>query len=123
MTEPTTPAPQDPYTREPAMQFPSFRAATVTADWLEPDVKLPCYHDTRRWNGWGTPYFTLEAGNQLASLMPNLRYVKVRDAFVHTAVESHDEDLEFIAQIITVDGQPLKLYPIGAGFWCWDYPE
>lgn len=123
MTVPTTPVPQDPLTREPATPFPSFRSATVTAEWLEPDAKLPCYHDTRRWNGWGTPYFTLEAGKQLASLMPNLRYVEERDAFVHTAIEFDDEDLEFLGQVIMVEGQPLKAYPIGAGFWCWDYPE
>lgn len=101
MTKPTTPKPQGPLTREPATPFPDFRGATVTADWLAPDAKLPCYHDTRRWNGSGMPYFTLEAGKQLASLMPNLRYVKERDLFVHTAVEMDDEELEFLGLVTT----------------------
>lgn len=123
MTEPTTPVPHDPLTRESATPFPDFRGATVTADWLDPDANLPCYHDTRRWNGWGMPHFTLEAGKQLASLMPNLRYVKERDAFIHTAVELDDEDLEFLGQVIMVDGRRITAYAIGAGFWCWDYPN
>jgi hypothetical protein len=123
MTEPTTPVPQDPLPREPATPFPDFRGATVTADWIDPDAKLACYHDSRRWNGWGMPYFTLEAGKQLASLMPNLKYVEERDSFIHTAQEQDEEDLEFVGQVIVVDGQPIKAYPIGAGYWCWDAPE
>jgi hypothetical protein len=123
MTEPTTLVPQDPRTREPGTPLPDFRGATVTANWLDPDAKLPCYHDTRRWNGWGMPYFSLEAGKQLASLMPNMHYVKERGAFVHTAVEVDDEDLEFFGQIITVDGQRITAYAIGAGLWCWEYPD
>jgi len=61
-------------------------------------------------------YFTLEAGKQLAFLMPNLRMVEEGDAFIHTACEIDEEDLEFKAQLIEVDA-------IGAGIWCWDYPE
>ncbi|WP_300655871.1 hypothetical protein [Hydrogenophaga sp.] len=123
MTEPTTPVPQDPLTRAPATPFPDFRSATVTAEWLDAETKLPCFHDTRRWNGWGMPYFTLEAGKQLASLMPNLRFVEEGDAFIHTACEIDEEDLEFKAQLIEVNGHPTKVYAIGAGIWCWDYPE
>ncbi|MDP3350396.1 MAG: hypothetical protein Q8S92_15505 [Hydrogenophaga sp.] len=123
MTEPTSPVPQDPLTRVPATPFPDFRSATVTAEWLDTDTKLPCYHDTTRWNGWGMPYFTLEAGNQLATLMPNLRFVQERDAFVHTSEEDGEEVLDFIGQVIEVDGQRIKAYAIGAGYWCWDYPE
>ncbi|PZO21369.1 MAG: hypothetical protein DCF26_00055 [Burkholderiales bacterium] len=69
------------------------------------------------------PYFTLEAGKQLASLMPNLQYVEARDAFIHTARELDEEELEFVGQVIVVNGQTIKAYPIGAGYWCWDAPE
>lgn len=123
MTEPTKPVPQDPPALVLATPLPDFRTATVTADWLDAGVKLPCYHDTRHWNGWGMPHFTLAAGNQLAQLMPNLRFVADRDAFVHTAQEVDEDELEFPGQTIMVDGQPIKTYAIGSGYWCWDYPE
>lgn len=99
-----------------------YRAANVSAEWLPEGTSLPCYHDTRHWNGWGMPQFTLDEGLQLMKLMPSLRYDHGSDAFIHMSNEPGEEPLVVEGRTIDVDGASLRVYPIGAGYWCWDYP-
>jgi hypothetical protein len=37
-----------------------LRKGVVSAEFLPDDVKLPCYTDGMRWNGWSMPWFDAE---------------------------------------------------------------
>ncbi len=67
----------------------SFARRHVTGEWLPEDLRLPAYTDGRRWNGWAMPYFDFEV------------------------------DEIFEATTVQVDATSIKVYPIGAGCWCW----
>jgi hypothetical protein len=105
---------------------PPYYAGTVTADWLEDMVAVPCYTNGRLWNGWGTPCFTLEQVKDLVVRMKaplSLGQEEVVRILDDGTVEEYDENEEvwLIADPdeIEVDGVKLVVYLIGDG-WCWD---
>lgn len=77
------------------------------------------YCDNQRWNGWAMPWFTLESARALMNDIPEVKYDEKLDRFT-CQFDSRDDIDEFTPVTITVDGQPLKVYGIGAGFWVWD---
>lgn len=79
------------------------------------------YTDGGTWNRWERPGFTFEVASQIAKDFredgATVDYDQARDCFVFKTDEYPDEDDELFEPRI-VDGQ--KLYPIGAGSWCWE---
>jgi|ThiBio_inoc_plan_1041526.scaffolds.fasta_scaffold03759_5 hypothetical protein len=98
-------------------ELPPFKPGFASGDWMDDGVLLACYYNGTRWNGWSMPQFELEVGLKLCELMPDLRYDKERDAFL---IGDEDGECEFLAEMISVDGRTITVYPIGAGFWCWN---
>lgn len=98
--------------------LPSYSLVAVGAEWLPEELKVPAYSNGMRWNGWAIPYFTFEAARSLLEYMPDLRYDSSRDAFI----SAHEEDA-YIPVMLVIDGQTIKTYPIGSGYWCWYFAE
>lgn len=96
----------------------SYKEGTVTADFLDSAVIVPCFTDGKRWNGWGMPSFTLDIGKSLIPHLPELRYDEEKDAFIWSPHDGEEEMYEPVA--ILVNREPIKVYPIGTGSWTWD---
>jgi|Deesub1362B_J571_1020462.scaffolds.fasta_scaffold25339_3 hypothetical protein len=79
------------------------------------------YTDGRTWNRWECPSFTFEVASQIAEDFredgATVVYDEARDCFVFKTNEYPDEEDELFEPRV-VDGE--KLYPIGAGLWCWE---
>lgn len=99
----------------------TYRKTTVSGEWIKGGVEVAAYVASRRWNGWAKPYFTLEQGRDLLAVMPELSYDSSTDRFVAVldANDPSESRYEYGLEVIEVDGQSLKVYPIGAGDWCW----
>lgn len=95
-----------------------FMPIKVSGDWMEEGAAFPAYSNGLRWNGWVQPLFTLETAQSMIAHHSDLSYDAEKDRFVCTP--ANEEPYEFVAQDIEVEGQVLKVYGIGAGFWCWD---
>lgn len=102
---------------------PAIRKARFTADWLPADMSVEGFSNGMRWNGWGMPMFTLEEAQRLIPYMPGLEHDASTDSFVMKSENDEPGQHEvFAAETITVDGQSVKVYAIGAGSWCWGDP-
>lgn len=97
---------------------PYGEVSVAIEDFGEPGTKFLAYSDGRCWNGWAMPYFPFESALALKEVMGGLRYDAGRDAFILEVRGEEPED--FVAEVIQVDGVDIKVYPIGAGSWCWD---
>lgn len=97
-------------------ELPPYAPGIATGDWLPDGTSFPCYYNGTRWNGWSMPQFEREVGLRLCEHMPDLRYDEKLDAFF---IGDEDGECEYKAEQISVDGRTIKVYPIGAGFWCW----
>lgn len=104
--------------------FPLFSLRNVSAEFVD-NAELDAYSDGFAWNGWATPYFTLEQGLKLCEKMPSVRYDAGSDAFIATDEHQDPEDREqpFEATEIQTAEGPLKVYGIGAGFWVWEWAD
>ena len=110
--------------------------ALFSMDAYPEDFWIEGYTSGYRWNGWGCPYFTLDAGLRLVEVQKQLvreaidgnypyftlEYDAERDAFLlGYKDEPTDELIEGqnleVVDAVTRDG--MKLYPIGASNWCW----
>lgn len=100
-------------------ELPPFLPATFSCDGF--DIEVEGYTNQQRWNGWAMPYFPLASGQALMKELADLRFDEVQDAFVYSPEGSDVET--FPSTIIRVLGRDLKVYPIGAGSWCWDHVE
>jgi hypothetical protein len=97
-------------------ELPPFLPATFSCDAFSDE--LPGYTNKQRWNGWSMPYFPLTSGKALEKLLPDLKFDEAQDAFVYSP-EGGDVEA-FPSTVIRVFDRDLKVYPIGAGSWCWD---
>lgn len=97
----------------------AFSLQAVSAEWLPDNLTLPAYTNGQRWNGWAMPYFTAAAAHSLLPHMPDLRYDSARDAFVSKSYEDQFEEDVFASETLVIDGHAIKVYPVGAGSWCW----
>lgn len=93
---------------------------------LDEGPSYNAYSRGERWNGWHCPYFTLEEAMRLAAHphLKGLKYEAEKDQFVlNDPAYANDSTYEaeiFTPQTITVDGQQIKVYAIGAFGWCWN---
>lgn len=102
---------------------PVMRRGTVTAEFLDDDVVLPCFSDGSAWNGWGMPLFGKETALRIVSLMPDLSYSEATGIITLQFVEEEAED--YSPRTITCEGEAIDVYEIGGG-WTWDsvkFPE
>lgn len=102
---------------------PAFRPGTVSLETL-PEVKLPCYSNGMRKNGFGIPWFDEAGVNMLIqAIEPHLAIgeppsIKLEgDSFT---VYDPGEEQYFPCSIRTemIDGAQKKMWQIGDG-WCW----
>ena len=95
-----------------------LRPSTVSFD-EGPDFQ--CLLSPRTWNGWAMPYFTKEQADVVvASGCGPFIYDDAVDAYTYTPDPSCPEDIETY-EAVELEGQ--KLYGIGAGSLCWNYPD
>jgi hypothetical protein len=89
-------------------------------DWM--DLLIPGYNlEGALWNGWSMPYFTKEGADQVCDEVPSLSYDSEKDRYVMTNEESGEDPDYWEAEMINIEGLgDVKVYAIGAGFWCWD---
>ena len=100
--------------------LPAFSLCAVSAEWLPPGLTFAAYSKGQRWNGWAMPYFPAESAMALREHLPGLCYDATRDVFVDDSEENEPDEVIFPAEEIIVDGKPVKVYAIGAGYWCWE---
>jgi ribosomal protein S27E len=100
---------------------PVFRKAIFNIDDLY-GAGIPGYHLGHFWNGWACPLFTREAADQIMAAMPKgmMRYDSISNFYF---VRQDDQDYEepYGAEVHTIDGKEVTLYPIGYECWCWDF--
>lgn len=100
----------------------TMRRATFGADWM--NGTLPGYTDGKTWNGWAMPFFEFETAKKILADMGEdesvLRYDPDQDAFIYTNHYWPDEPNIYGSSFIEIEGRTLKVYGLGAGFWCWD---
>lgn len=99
------------------MNQQTLRRATFRADWM--DETLPGFTHGHKWNGWAMPLFEFETANKILDSMKPLAYDQKADAFIFTDPDWPDEPDIYAASFIEVEGRTVKVYGIGAGFWCW----
>lgn len=82
------------------------------------------YSNGKRWNGWACPYFEMDQVREMAQEMHgSFTYHEEIDTWAVALEEGDDDVYIFSSEIIEVDGQPVKVFGIGAGSWCWDETE
>lgn len=104
-----------------AVETLAFRKARFTADWLPAEMSVEGFANGMHWNGWGMPKFTLQEAQRHIPHMPGLEFDVATDSFVMK--QEDDEPGQhgtFAGETITVDGETVRVYAIGAGSWCWD---
>jgi len=88
---------------------------------LDEGPDYDCMLSPTTWNGWAMPGFTKEQADIFCETHPDTVYDAAQDAYVATSEDDDPEDGPEVYEAIECDG--LKLYPIGAGCWTWNYPE
>lgn len=96
--------------------LPVNRLVEVTAEWLPEGTKLDAYWDDTYWNSWVTPLFPLASVHRIVDLMPGVEYHEAEDAVL---IHSGNDIEQFPPLSIEVNGQPVTVYVVGAGF-CWE---
>lgn len=84
------------------------------------------YTDGRTWNGWAHPYFTKEVGILIVKHFLELGYSAWYDEkedafnFVLDGSVNNTEDIDsFSGKDFIMNGETIRLYPIGSGCWVW----
>ncbi|MBK1901999.1 MULTISPECIES: hypothetical protein [Burkholderia] len=90
---------------------------------LDVGPSYQAYSRGERWNGWECPYFTIEEAMKLLAhpYLDGLRYDAEGDKFIMDDGDGEvlDETV-FASRVVLVDGNPIKVYAIGAFGWCWN---
>lgn len=95
-----------------------YRKLRVSVDGFDPTFEA--FSNGKLWNGWEMPCFTLEEGKKLYEVFDGPFYSSEIDAFILPPQDVGEEPTLTYAGTITVNGELLKVYPIGAGSWCWE---
>ena len=85
------------------------------------DGAFKAWTNGRLWNGWEKPHFELQEAQKLIAAMndPKIRYDSAKDLFITGNGEIDDE--VWPGQVLIALGpNHVKVYPIGAGSWCWE---
>lgn len=84
------------------------------------------FTDGSDWNGWACPYFTRQVAETVLKASEKngykYSYDEQNDAFVVTNIED-PEDYEpevFAAVKLSVEGEEITTYGIGAYYWIWE---
>lgn len=80
---------------------------------------LPGYTTGELWNGWAKPCFTAEVCEKMVA-MGRLQRDDAQDAYFVDEQQEFDEKEVWLPETITFEGQPLKVWAVGAGYWSWD---
>ena len=81
---------------------------------------FPCLLHCNTWNGWAMPYFTKEQADVVvASGVGPFAYDEATDTYSYTPDPTYPEDVDTYGAV-EYEGQ--KVYGIGAGSLCWNYP-
>jgi hypothetical protein len=72
------------------------------------------------WNGWDMPFFESKEAERLTAHLTDSkpRFDEMRDAFI--TVAGDEEEVWAAETVELLGGQTIKVYPIGAGSWCWE---
>lgn len=104
-----------------------FKKSWFYIDGLGEDVIEGYTEEGSDWNGWATPHFTKENSLKVLSLVSSIggaelaKYREKTDEMVVTAeVFDLDATEHFEGTDITVDGETLRVYPVGAFSWTWE---
>lgn len=85
------------------------------------------YTNGDNWNGWATPVFTFENAKKVIGMIEHnshdSRYDEKSDSFLVTFEEGSNEVETFEGMDIVVDGETVKVYPLGAYSWVWEELE
>jgi hypothetical protein len=98
-----------------------YREATFDIDGMF--VDLPGFTAGRRWNGWACPFFPHESCVAIITRIPGSSFDPEREAFFIPREDAGpgDEPVEvYLPETIMVDGQPIRVWAIGAGSWTWE---
>lgn len=94
-----------------------LKPSTVSFD-EGPD--FPCFLSPNTWNGWAMPYFTKEQADVVvASGVGPFAYDAEADTYSYTSDPNYPEDTETYE---AVEHEGVKLYGLGTGSLCWNYP-
>ena len=112
-----------------------FRRAAFSL--MDSEEHFSGWTNGQRWNGWAKPHFELAEAQRLMTWLSKQNvhlnrpdgdlppaaeregFCAETDAFVTMSQDGEEELWEGRAIAIT-DGSSIKVYPIGAGCWCWD---
>lgn len=92
---------------------------------LDERSSYKAYSCGEEWNGFQCPYFTFEEAMKITEHpdLKGLTYDAQKDQFSFADPECLDDPTykaeNFEAKAITVDGKQIKVYAVGAFFWCW----
>ncbi len=105
---------------KPASPGPFYKAF-VDGDWMEESDRLPAWLNGLRWNGWAQPRFEKSAAEKIMNDTPGMFFDPARNAYVLPADldMGRDEEEVFPAESIDTHDGPVTVWPIGAGYWCW----
>jgi hypothetical protein len=105
---------------KPAAPGPFYKAF-VDGDWMEESDRLPAWLNGLRWNGWAQPRFEKSAADKIMNDTPGMLFDPERNAYVLPADldMGRDEEEVFPAETIDTHDGPVTVWPIGAGYWCW----
>lgn len=92
---------------------------------IEGDGEFKGYTNGETWNGWATPYFTKEVAKKViehyARDVDVTYYDKAKDLFAVKFDEVTDEETEYFeGHTVSIEGEEVTLYPVGAYSWTWD---
>ena len=98
-----------------------YRRATFSL--LDSPDTFVAWTNGETWNGWEMPHFEFDEAKRLIAWLKDAkaRYDRERNCFTTTAQDG--EDSWQSCTIAITDGSCIKVYPIGAGCWCWDEEE
>lgn len=100
-------------------QEPLWRTSCFSLEGIEGVFKG--WTNGQLWNGWEMPLFEFQEAQKLITALNDLKvgYDLAKDVFIATNGDAEDE--VWPAQLITALGpNHIKVYPIGAGSWCWE---
>jgi hypothetical protein len=88
------------------------------------------YTTGQRWNGWACPAFPQAEANAIMAVWNRTgiaslgaTYAAETDTYTFWDIENEAEPYCVHGVLQMVEGQAVRLYPIGAGAWCWDEEE
>jgi hypothetical protein len=81
--------------------------------------EYPCFLNDHKWNGWAMPCFTKDVALTLAQGEDSLWYDVNRDQIVWK-LNGEEEPYRYSGQDIEVDGVTIRVFPVGAGDFCWN---